>query len=298
MWPRHHASVPVAVIDVGSNTARLHVARGEQAIYGERTMLRLGESIEQGGVIPEAKLAETAECVTGFARQARRHGAERIEVLVTSPGRQAANGSELIARLAGATGAPVRLLSADEEGRLAFLGALSGIRGAPRRQIAVCDVGGGSTQIAVGSRREGATWVRSIDIGSMRLTSRLLGGDPPGEEAVLQARAEVERQLEGIAPPTPELALAVGGSARALRDIVGAKLGAAEIDNLVGILARTPAAEIVELYGVDPQRVRTLTAGALIFELLCERLGVPLRVARGGVREGAVIELENEREAA
>jgi exopolyphosphatase/guanosine-5'-triphosphate,3'-diphosphate pyrophosphatase len=261
-------------------------------------MLRLGEVIEQTGAIPEAKLTETVDAVAGFVRQARLRGAEHVEVLVTSPGRQAANGTELLGRLAGAVGAPVRLLSADEEGRLAYLGAVSALRGVGRRTIAVCDVGGGSTQIAVGNRREGPTWVRSVDIGSMRLTSRLLAADPPGEEAVAAARLEVEQTLEGLTPPLPELALAVGGSARALRAIVGAKLGAAEIDNLVGILARTPADTIVESYGVDRQRVQTLAAGALIFELLCERLGVPLRVARGGVREGAVLELEGHREAA
>jgi exopolyphosphatase/pppGpp-phosphohydrolase len=79
---------------------------------------------------------------------------------------------------------------------------------------------------------------------------------------------------------------------------VGARLGAAELDRHVAILARTPGHEIVERYGVDRQRVRTLAAGALIFELVCERLGVPLRVARGGVREGAVLELAAERQAA
>jgi exopolyphosphatase/guanosine-5'-triphosphate,3'-diphosphate pyrophosphatase len=290
--------VPVAVIDVGSNTARLHVARGSETLFRDRAMLRLGESIEQTGSIPEIKLAETAECVAGFARQARLHGADRIEVLVTSPGRQARNGDDLLRRLAGATAAPVRLLSASEEGRLAFVGAVGGVHGGSRRLVAICDVGGGSTQIAVGTRRDGPTWIRSIDIGSMRLTSRMLGGDPPGLDAVAEARVEVERQLRDLTPPKPELALAVGGSARALRDVVGAKLGASEIDNLVMILAQTPAQEIVEHYGVDPQRVRTLTAGALIFELICELLGVPLRVARGGVREGAVIELEAELEAA
>jgi len=298
MWHRHHVSVPVAVIDVGSNTARLHVAHGDDALYRERVMLRLGDSIERTGAISEAKLDETAHTVAGFARQARLHGADRIEVLVTSPGRQAANGGDLLTRLAGATDLPVRLLSADEEGRLGFLGAVSGIGGSPRRLVAVCDVGGGSTQIAVGTRRSGATWVRSIDIGSMRLTSRLLGHDPPGADAVAAARHEVEAALAGVAPPAPEVALAVGGSARALRNIVGVKLGASELDHLIDILARTPALEIVEHYGVDPQRVRTLTAGAIILEVLCERLGVPLRVSRGGVREGAVIELNAQRQAA
>jgi exopolyphosphatase/pppGpp-phosphohydrolase len=76
------------------------------------------------------------------------------------------------------------------------------------------------------------------------------------------------------------------------------KLGTSELDNLVGILATTPAREIVELYGVDRQRVRTLTAGAIIFEVLGERLGIPLRVTRGGVREGAVLELKGHLEAA
>jgi exopolyphosphatase/guanosine-5'-triphosphate,3'-diphosphate pyrophosphatase len=290
--------MPVAIIDVGSNTVRLHVARGDDAYYRERVMLRLGEEIERTGDIPPAKLAEAVACVTGFAQRARLHGAERVEVLVTSPGRQASNGGELIRALARGASAPVRLLSAEEEGRLGFVGAASMTLGPIERTIAVCDVGGGSTQIAVGNRREGPTWIRSIDIGSMRLTTRLLNDDPPGEEAAEAARREVDQLLADVLPPKPEVALAVGGSARALRNVVGTKLGAAELDNLIGILARTPAREIVEHYGVDAQRVRTLTAGAIILEVLCERLGVPLRISRGGLREGAVLELAGHREAA
>ncbi len=288
----------MGVIDVGANTVRLHVARSGEAIHRERAMLRLGESIERFGEVPEEKLSETAETVKGFVREARRHGAEQLDVLVTSPGRQARNGEALLDRLAAATGVPVRLLSAEEEGRLAFLGAVASTRGSSRRLIAVCDVGGGSAQIAVGTRREGAAWVRSIDIGSMRLTSRLLEDDPPGDAAVQAARAEVDRLLAGVTPPLPEIAYAVGGSARAVRPIVGPNLGADELDELAEILARTPAREIVELYGVDPQRARTLAAGTVILAAISERLSVPLRVVRGGVREGAAIELESRREAA
>ena len=298
MWHRHHGGVPVGIIDVGANTVRLHVSRGGDQVLRERAMLRLGESIERNGAIPEEKLAETADCVAGFVRQARGRGVDRLEVLVTSPGRQAENGSELLARLAAASGVPVRLLSATEEGRLAFVGAVAAIRGPSRRLVAVCDVGGGSAQIAVGTAREGASWVRSIDIGSMRLTSRVMNDDPPGDAAVQAARLEVDRHLAGVLPPLPETALAVGGSARALRSIVGAKLGVDELDEVAGILARTPAREIVELFGVDEQRVRSLAAGAVILAALSERLCAPLRVVRGGVREGAAIELESALQAA
>jgi exopolyphosphatase / guanosine-5'-triphosphate,3'-diphosphate pyrophosphatase len=164
--------------------------------------------------------------------------------------------------------------------------------------VAVCDVGGGSTQVAVGTRQAGLAWIRSVDIGSMRLTSRLLDDDPPGDAAVARARTEVDRLLDGFVPPAPETALAVGGSARALRSIVGGILGADELHEVAGILARTPAADITALYGIEPERVRTLASGAVILGALQERLHVQLRVVRGGVREGAALELAETLKAA
>jgi len=298
MWWRHHGNVPVGVVDVGSNTVRLEVFRCGRTIHSEKLMLRLGESIESTGSIPQEKLDEAAALVEAYCAEALRHGATQIEVLVTSPGRQAENGEELLRRLAAAAHRPVRLLSAEDEGRLAFVGAAEVARPRGQLVLAVCDVGGGSAQIAVGTRRNGPTWVRSVDIGSMRLTARLLTGDPPGEAALATARSEVDRLLDGVSPPAAEIALAVGGSARALRALVGARLDAEELDQACTVLAVTPAEEVVSLYGVDPARVRTLAAGAVILSAIRERLGIPLQIARGGVREGAVIELEGRDSAA
>lgn len=299
MWGGHHEDVPVGVIDVGSNTVRLTVSADGTELHREKALLRLGDPIERTGGIPPDKLDETTDCVKRFVSIALKQGAERIEVLVASPGRQAANGIELMGRLQSESGAPVRLLSPQEEGRLAFVGALAASRKGQSSVIAVCDVGGGSSQVAVGTRRDGVAWVRSVDIGSMRLASRLLHDDPPGDAAVERARVEVNRLLDGFVPPAPEVALAVGGSARAIRSIVGSDLGPDELDEVAGILARTPAAEIAELYDVHLDRVKTLAAGAVILEALQVRLHVPLRVVRGaGVREGAAIELAARRQAA
>jgi exopolyphosphatase/guanosine-5'-triphosphate,3'-diphosphate pyrophosphatase len=299
MWGGHHGGVRVAVVDVGSNTVRLLVSNAGRAEVNRRAMLRLGAEVEQTGALSERKLVEVADCVADFVATARKRGADRVEVLVTSPARQAANGAELVERLAAASLAPVRVLSAVEEGRLAFVGALAATPGSPKKTIAVCDVGGGSAQVVVGTRRAGAAWARSIDLGSMRLTSRVSAGDPPGDDAVARARAEVERHLEGFAPPLPQSALAVGGSARAVRALVGPKLGPAELAEAVALLAQTPATQVVAEHGVDPERAPTLAAGAVILSAIQERLGVPLRVARGGLREGAVLELQSgSREAA
>ncbi len=231
-WGRHDPPMLVGIIDVGSNTVRLVITDGEETVLQRRALVRLGEGIERDGSISELKLAEAADSVAGFAGLARKQGVEEVQVLVTSPGRQAANGEELLDRLTTAAHIPVRLLSAEEEGRLAFLGAVTKADAPIDRLIAVCDVGGGSAQITIGTRDGGAAWTRSpIDIGSMRLTSRLLPGDPPGDAAVLAARAEVARYLDGMAPPLPSLALAVGGSARALRSLIRPELGADEPRN-------------------------------------------------------------------
>jgi exopolyphosphatase/guanosine-5'-triphosphate,3'-diphosphate pyrophosphatase len=289
----------VGVVDVGANTVRLQVSRDNESVLGERAMLRLGEAIERSGRIPDEKLDEAAAVVAKFAAEARRLGVQRFEVLVTSPGRQAVNGAELVGRLATAAGAPARILDATEEGRLGFLGATGATRLPSKQLVAVVDVGGGSAQIVVGTRRNGPAWARSLDIGSMRLTSRMGFADPPGPEALAAARGEVVRLLEGVVPPLPQAGIAIGGSARAIKSIVGPELGAHELERVVDVLARLPAAEIVARYGVEPDRIPTLPAGAVILAAIQERLAVPLRVRRrGGVREGALLELASRREAA
>ena len=290
--------MPVAVVDVGSNTVRLLVTGDGGELLSLRERLRLGESVEQHGLIPESKLAELAACVGRFAAAARAEGAQALEVLVTSPGRQAANGPELSQALAAAARAPVRILSSQEEGRLAFVGALAASGATGRKRVAVVDVGGGSAQVVAGSRRAGPDWFRSIDLGSLRLTSRLLAGDPPGAAAVARARAEVARHLDSFAPPVVGSAFAVGGSARALRRLYGTRLGGGELTEAVEILTFTAGSELSERFGVSLARAATLAAGAVILEALQARLEVPLKVSRTGLRHGALLELAQRQLAA
>jgi exopolyphosphatase/guanosine-5'-triphosphate,3'-diphosphate pyrophosphatase len=291
----------VAIVDVGSNTVRLLVAScgsgGVEPLREERAYLGLGADVERKGRVPAKKLAQTASVARSFSLTARSLGAEDGEVIVTAPGRGSENADVLVTALACSTGWPVRILSADEEGRLAFSGALAR---APSlaESIAVCDVGGGSTEILVGTREAGPVWGRSLDLGSIRLTERFLGPDPPDKRALAVVRAEVERQLAGAVPPLPQAALATGGSARALRKLVGRVLGHEELEEAIRILRRRPAARIAATFELDLLRARTLAAGAVVLSEAQRRLCVPLQVARGGVREGAALGLLAEAAAA
>jgi exopolyphosphatase/guanosine-5'-triphosphate,3'-diphosphate pyrophosphatase len=298
MWWRHHEGVAAGVIDVGSNTVRVVVVRDGHELVSQREMLRLGASIERTGSIPPEKLDEAAAVVARFADQARAAGADHLQILITSPGRQAANGDELAEVLERAGRCETRILTAVEEGLLAFKGALDAASPPSRRLVAVVDVGGGSAQVVVGTRRSGALWARSVDIGSQRLTSRLLEGDPPGPEAVAAARAEVEHHLEGFEPPVPMLAFAVGGSARALRRLGGRRLDEEGLEESIALLSTTTTRRLIDRHGVDPERVRTMTAGAVILAALQRRLDTPLKVVRAGLREGALAELAATRAAA
>jgi exopolyphosphatase / guanosine-5'-triphosphate,3'-diphosphate pyrophosphatase len=286
--------VRVGIVDVGANTLRLLVASPDDGrvvpVREDRVQLSLGEEIERSGGVGEKKLEEAAATARMHVRRARKLGCTAVDVLVTSPGRQARNGDELVARLAQATGVPTRVLTATEEGELAWRGALAAAGKLPAT-VAVCDVGGGSAQITVGSPSDRPAWVRSADIGSLRLTRRAFRNDPPGAEELDHAEQIVAGAFADITPPLPLAAIAVGGTARALRRVVGNDLTEEQLETAMRKLAKRASRKIARDYGVDEARARTLTAGAVIFVEVQRRLGVPLQVGRGGLREGAALEL-------
>jgi exopolyphosphatase/guanosine-5'-triphosphate,3'-diphosphate pyrophosphatase len=291
----------VAVVDVGANTLRLLVAdkaeAGLVAVREERRRTRLGEDVERLGVLTEEKIERSAEAARKEVRRARKLGAVQIAVVVTSPWRSAKNGEELLTALERATGMRVQALSEQDEAELAFVGALAGAE-IEAEPVAVCDVGGGSTQVAVGTVAA-PSWSRSVPLGSLRLTERCLRSDPPTSEELAAAREEAARAMRDLTPPLPAYALATGGTARALRRCCPTPLDALTLASAAEELASLPVTARARRAKVDLERARTLPAGAIILAELQRLLQVPLAVAQGGVREGVCTRLlEVEAEAA
>jgi exopolyphosphatase / guanosine-5'-triphosphate,3'-diphosphate pyrophosphatase len=295
------APVRVAIVDVGANTLRLLVAvpdgQSVAAVHEEREQLGLGEEVERYGYITAPKCADAVAVARQQTRKARRLGCERIEILVTSPGRQSANGDEFAAALARGTGVPVRILSSDEEGALAWEGAVAALDHVPE-SVVVCDVGGGSAQVVVGTRRSGPAWVRSIDLGSLRLTTRFLAAsDPPSPQALDEARAAAREAFASLVAPVAQLALAAGGTARALRRVAPV-LDEHGLERAIDELAAAKRAKLAKRFGLPTQRATTLLGGAILFAEAQRRLGLPLGLASGGVREGSALALFRESAAA
>jgi exopolyphosphatase/guanosine-5'-triphosphate,3'-diphosphate pyrophosphatase len=270
----------VGVMDIGSNTIRLLVAdvRGVTVapIEKGRVRLSLGEEIEQHGVVSATSIRAAAKAVKKFRALAARRGVDDVDVFLTAPGRQAANAAELVAALRGA-----RVLSTEEEGRLAYRGAIATSDVELRDPVAVCDVGGASTEIAVGMAEAEPSWIESVDLGSVRLTTRA--------ESLVAACAEAMEAFAPVKPPRVATALAVGGTARATRRLVGPWLGAAELAEALHIVEALDERDLTRRFGVDRARARILPGGVAILAEVQRLLGVPLHVCDGGIREGAAL---------
>jgi exopolyphosphatase / guanosine-5'-triphosphate,3'-diphosphate pyrophosphatase len=272
----------IGVIDVGSNTTRLLVASagpdGLVPLDKAKVRLSLGEAIERFGAVSPVHLAAAAKAVREMALTARRERVESLDVFLTAPGRQASNADKLVAALSRAAGVKARVLSKEEEGTLAYRGAVLTTSIALPSRIAVCDIGGASTEIAVGKPGSEPDWIESVDLGSVRLTTR-----------ACDTEAEAEHAFCGLAPPPVDAALAVGGSARATRRLVGAELGPVELARALKLVETSSPRTVSRRFGVDRARAEILPAGIILLAEVQRKLGVPLHVCGGGIREGAVL---------
>jgi exopolyphosphatase/guanosine-5'-triphosphate,3'-diphosphate pyrophosphatase len=284
-----------ACIDIGSNTTRLLVAEPADGrlreLLRQRAFTRIGKGLQRDDTIPTKKINEVVAIVATQVRVARELGSETIRAVATAAIREAANQDQLTGAIAQRTGLEVSVLTDDEEARLAFVGATSALDHPPDGDIAVIDVGGASSEIAIGTISEGVRATSSFRIGSGTLADAYLTSDPPTIAELQQLRAHISGTFEGFTLPTPELAVAVGGSATALRRLVGTVLDHETLERGLRILATTPSDQVARTSELEPERVRLLPAGLMILEEISDRLERQLHVGRGGLREGVIVDM-------
>jgi exopolyphosphatase/guanosine-5'-triphosphate,3'-diphosphate pyrophosphatase len=279
-----------ACIDIGTNTTRVLVAHARdgrlEEVLQQKAMTRLGRDLTSGGMLSREKIAQTAQVVAEQRALAQSVGAERIRTVATAVIRKAANKHEFCRAVGG-----VEILDGDEEARLAFIGATRTLGSPLPGRVGVVDVGGGSTEIAVGTLRTGVEWCASFDFGSGFLADSYLHSDPPAVAELQAVRAHAAGVLEGIAPPPVQHAVAVGGSAASLRRLVGAVLEPETLQRALRVLSEAPAAEVARRFDLETERVKLLPAGILALDAAAQTLGRPLQIGRGGLREGVLLDI-------
>jgi exopolyphosphatase/guanosine-5'-triphosphate,3'-diphosphate pyrophosphatase len=301
------ASRRVAALDIGTNTCLLLVAEGAPeapvAVVERATITRLGKGVDRSGRLAEDAIDRTTRALESYAEEIRRAGATSVDAVCTSAARDAANGAEFLERATRALGVTPRIIDGDEEARLTFDGALTGLQ--TQADVTVFDIGGGSTEVIHGSRK-GTTVILdalSMDIGSVRLTERHVTGDPPTlaerdairrDAVAALARAprsshpKGTRELVGVAGTITTLSaieksLSVYDASLVHGGILTRSAIAAQIDRLAAVNLE----ERKRVTGLDPGRADVIVAGAIIALAVLDWAGFEhVRVSDRGVRWG------------
>jgi exopolyphosphatase/guanosine-5'-triphosphate,3'-diphosphate pyrophosphatase len=200
-----------AAIDIGSNAARLLVVDAGQPVLRRSRITGLAEGLGTSGLLSTASLARTATVLHDYGIALGERGATLARVVGTAAARAAGNAEELAALVADVLGRQLEVLTPDEEARLTFLGASGGDWPGHDGRRLVVDIGGGSTELAIGDTvPEG---VASLDLGSAALTAAELRSDPPRPEELSNAIALVQEQVDEALrtlPPVDEWTPVIG----------------------------------------------------------------------------------------
>jgi exopolyphosphatase/guanosine-5'-triphosphate,3'-diphosphate pyrophosphatase len=286
-----------AAIDIGSNTTRVLVAEPREGqlnkVMEQRAYTRIGKSTTKDGSITQPMIHEVGEVVSTQVRLAEELGAAVIKAVATAAIRQARNRDEVVQAIGEVSGVEIEVLNEEEEGRLAFIGATKTLGHPVEGRIAVVDVGGGSSEVVLGTVAGGADQVHSFQIGSGMLAEELLKSDPPSAAELREVRERINEFFDGLEIEQPDQAVAVGGSATSLRRLVGAVLEYETLERGVRVLASDPIDEVARRFELDPRRVGILPTGVLLLEKISQLLGQPLQIGKGGLREGVILDLLN-----
>ena len=299
----------LAGIDIGTLTCRLLIAELPPAgplkeLCSERRILRLGEGVDQSKRLKREAMDRVVQCIKEWREVIGRYQVQACAAVATSAVRDAQNRQEFLDRIKAETGLVVEVLTGAEEAERTMLGVRSGLAPAIKNVLAL-DIGGGSTEFILARQGERPV-VRSIDIGVVRLSERLLHHDPPTSEEVGQARDWVRR----------ETAEALAGMERAGCTFVGT---AGTITSLAAMAQQLPAYEPARIHnyrlllqtvadleqqllsrskaaradmpGLEKNREDVIASGAIILRTVMDTLREQqCLVSDLGLREGVLIE--------
>jgi hypothetical protein len=299
----------LAAVDQGTNSIRLLVAEpdgrgGFEELARDMVITRLGQGVDETRTIAPEALERTASVLGRYARRARALHAERIRVAATAAVRDASNRAGFEAAVREVAGTELEVVTGEREAELSFLGATRGLQ-APRPYLAL-DIGGGSTELVLGSERP--TAASSIQMGSVRLTERFVRHDPPTEADLDAMREEVERLLveaEQIVPAHEARTLvAVAGTSTTVQAIAlelafydperihRTALARAEAETVLARLAAMTTPERAALPVMAPGRGDVIVAGAVILVEVMRRFGFDeALVSETDILDGLVLEM-------
>ena len=301
----------IAVVDIGTNSTRLLVAelqdgRVSDELERRTKVTRLGAGVDADGSLREDAMERVYTTLDGYRQLIDAAGVTKAVAVMTSAVRDATNGAEFAATVQDRYGLEPHVLTGDQEARMTFLGATSDRDPRDTTPTLVIDIGGGSTELVIGSGHE-VTFHVSTQAGVVRQTERHIASDPPTESELDDLAADVRAILAlGVPPEHREAvrhAIGVAGSATSLGAIAqrldpydpakvhGYVLSGDERDRILAHLASLPLEQRREVPGLDPARAPTIVAGVIILTEVMRLFGLEeIEISEHDILRGAALE--------
>ncbi|MGE3154486.1 MAG: exopolyphosphatase [Nitrospiraceae bacterium] len=301
----------LAGVDIGTLTCRLLVARLDEQgklheLRSDRRILRLGQGVDETRRLAAEAMARVVETLKEWSRVVEMYRPDAVTAVATSAVRDAANRDEFLDLAKKEAGFEVELISGEEEARRTMLGIRSGLPPGVADMLAL-DIGGGSTEFIL-DRPGRQPIVRSIDIGVVRLSERLLHHDPPTVEEVERAGEWIRKEMEGVVAGMPRPSdLTFVGTAGTITSLAAMaqqlpayeparihnyRLTLATVQQIEQMLLSRIKAQRVGLPGLERGREDVIVSGTIMLRTIMETLGMPsVLVSDLGLREGVLIDL-------
>ena len=292
-----------AAVDIGTNTTNLLITDGTgRKLSRIATATRLGRGIDASGRFAPESVERTLTCLSEYRREIDRYAVGRVRCVATSASRLALDFPDFRSSARSILGHDVELIDGSEEGRLAFLGAISRIDAHPASQL-VIDIGGGSTEIAVGESDDPV--VRSLEVGAVRLTEKYFSSDPPLPEELVNAIADVQDLVADACRENPEFGRSsrVIGCSGTILTIAAVEIGSPEVpdgfvltraaaEDVFRTLATEPLSDRVHNPGLEPLRADIIVAGCCVLVAILRTLEIDsITVSHGNILDGICREL-------
>jgi exopolyphosphatase/guanosine-5'-triphosphate,3'-diphosphate pyrophosphatase len=296
----------VAVFDCGTNSLRLLIAdldpgTGEMTeLVREMRIVRLGQGVDRTGRISEESMERAFVVLDEYAALVADHRPDLTRFCATSAARDAANADVFMAGVTRRTGVRPEVIDGDEEARASFAGATRALTDVDP-PVLVVDIGGGSTELILGSADGNVELAQSLDVGSVRLTERHLLGDPPTEDEIAALCADVDAVLDtcridltlahtvvGVAGTVTTVAAGVLDLLAYDRDRIHlARLARGDVHATVAALTAMTVAQRRSLGYMHPGRADVIAAGALLLDRVLRRTEVAeLVVSESDILDG------------
>jgi exopolyphosphatase / guanosine-5'-triphosphate,3'-diphosphate pyrophosphatase len=296
----------IGALDVGTNTVLMLVAETAADGSARRVLdlvrvTRLGQGVDHNHRLDPQAALRTLDTIAEFVEQARAAGAEKILAAGTATLRDAADGESFIHRVRERTGVELEIVSGETEAWLSYLAVIRGLSLDPAQRLLIIDIGGGSTEF-IRAEPGAKLKMASLQIGSVRLTERILQHDPPTAREAADLRLAVDAELAGLGwNLETDVLVGIAGTVTTVCAVAlqmetydpdrvhGYRLSQKEVERVLGLFGSTPLAERRKLKGLDPARADVIFAGAAILErVMCEAEVDSVTVSDQGVRWGLV----------